>query len=145
MKKHYNDFGNDSVPGLVLRTSIPFMFAQFVNVLYSIVDRIYIGNIPQIGDVSLAGAGICAPIITLLSSFATLIGIGGSVLFSIRLGAKDQEKAKNLLGTSFSMLLVFSAALTILPSGRPGAFAIKLITSIRKPSTPRSNQRFIMA
>ena len=114
MKKHSNDFGNDSVPGLALRTSIPFMFAQFVNVLYSIVDRIYIGNIPQIGDVSLAGAGICAPIITLLSSFATLIGIGGSVLFSMRLGAKDQEKAKNLLGTSFSMLLVFSAALTIL-------------------------------
>lgn len=69
MKKHSNDFGNDSVPGLVLRTSIPFMFAQFVNVLYSIVDRIYIGNIPQIGDVSLAGAGICAPVITLLSSF----------------------------------------------------------------------------
>lgn len=90
------------------------MFAQFVNVLYSIVDRIYIGNIPQIGDVSLAGAGICAPVITLLSSFATLIGIGGSVLFSMRLGAKDQEKAKNLLGTSFSMLLFFSAALTIL-------------------------------
>ena len=114
MKKHSNDFGNDSVPGLVLRTSIPFMFAQFVNVLYSIVDRIYIGNIPQIGDVSLAGAGICAPAITLLSSFATLIGIGGSVLFSMHLGAKDQEKAKNLLGTSFSMLLVFSAALTIL-------------------------------
>lgn len=114
MKKHSNDFGNDSVPGLVLRTPIPFMFAQFVNVLYSIVDRIYIGNIPQIGDVSLAGAGICAPVITLLSSFATLIGIGGSVLFSMRLGAKDQEKAKNLLGTSFSMLLVFSAALTIL-------------------------------
>ena len=81
MKKQTNDFGNDSVPGLVLRTSVPFMFAQFVNVLYSIVDRIYIGNIPQIGDVSLAGAGICSPIITLLSSFATLIGIGGSVLF----------------------------------------------------------------
>ena len=74
----------------------------------------FTGNIPQIGDVSLAGAGICAPVITLLSSFATLIGIGGSVLFSMRLGAKDQEKAKNLLGTSFSMLLFFSAALTIL-------------------------------
>ena len=114
MKKHSNDFGNDSVPGLVLRTAVPSMLAQFVSVLYSIVDRIYIGNIPQIGDVSLAGAGICAPVITLLSSFATLIGIGGSVLFSMRLGAKDQEKAKNLLGTSFSMLLVFSAALTIL-------------------------------
>lgn len=94
MKKHSNDFGNDSVPGLVLRTSIPFMFAQFVNVLYSIVDRIYIGNIPQIGDVSLAGAGICAPVITLLSSFATLIGIGGSVLFSMRSRSKGSGKSK---------------------------------------------------
>lgn len=101
MKKHSNDFGNDSVPGLVLRTSIPFMFAQFVNVLYSIVDRIYIGNIPQIGDVSLAGAGICAPVITLLSSFATLIGIGGSVLFSMRLGAKDRKKQKISLVQAF--------------------------------------------
>ena len=48
-KKHINDFGNDPVPSLVLRISIPFMFAQFVNVLYSIIDRIYIGNIPEIG------------------------------------------------------------------------------------------------
>lgn len=61
MKKHSNDFGNDSVPGLVLRTSIPFMFAQFVNVLYSIVDRIYIGNIPQIGDVSLQAPASARP------------------------------------------------------------------------------------
>lgn len=114
MKKHSNDFGNDSVPGLVLRTSIPFMFAQFVNVLYSIVDR-FISEISRRSEMFPWQAPASArPIITLLSSFATLIGIGGSVLFSIRLGAKDQEKAKNLLGTSFSMLLVFSAALTIL-------------------------------
>ena len=66
MKKE-NDFGRDSIPLLVLKISIPFMFAQFVNVLYSIVDRIYIGNIPVIGADSLAGAGVCAPIITLLS------------------------------------------------------------------------------
>ena len=85
--KKTNDFGRDSVPLLVLKTSIPFMFAQFVNVLYSIVDRIYIGNIPVIGGDSLAGAGVCAPIITLLSSFAALIGIGGSVTFSGKLGA----------------------------------------------------------
>ena len=61
MKKE-NDFGRDSIPLLVLKISIPFMFAQFVNVLYSIVDRIYIGNIPVIGADSLAGAGVCAPI-----------------------------------------------------------------------------------
>ena len=70
-----NDLGKDPIGKLVLRIAVPSMLAQFVSVLYSIVDRIYIGNIPQIGDVSLAGAGICAPVITLLSSFATLIGI----------------------------------------------------------------------
>lgn len=109
-----NDFGSDPIPSLVLKISVPFMFAQFVNVLYSIVDRIYIGNIPAVGDVSLAGAGVCAPIITLLSSFATLIGIGGSVLFSMRLGAGDRKNAKEILSVSFSMLLIFSAVLTVL-------------------------------
>lgn len=79
--KKTNDYGRDSIPLLVLKTSVPFMLAQLVNVLYSIVDRIYVGNIPVIGADSLAGAGVCAPIITLLSSFGTLVGIGGSVLF----------------------------------------------------------------
>ena len=89
------------------------MFAQFVNVLYSIVDRIYIGNIPVIGGDSLAGAGVCAPIITLLSSFAALIGIGGSVTFSVKLGAGDKKSAQRILANSFSMLLIFSAVLTV--------------------------------
>ena len=76
-KKHTNDFGRDPIPGLVLRVSVPFMVAQFVNVFYSIADRIFIGNLPVDGQTALAGAGGCAPIVTLLSSFATLIGIGG--------------------------------------------------------------------
>lgn len=113
-EKHVNDFGRDSIPVLVLKISLPFMFAQFVNVLYSIVDRIFIGNIEGTGSIALAGAGVCAPIITLLSSFATLIGIGGSVLFSIRLGAGDHKHAKTILANSFSILLLFSAILTIL-------------------------------
>lgn len=112
--KHVNDFGRDPVPSLVLRISLPFMFAQFVNVLYSIIDRIYIGNIPEIGEISLAGAGVCAPIITLLSSFGTLIGIGGSILFSMRMGQGNKKQAGLILGNSFSILLIFSAALTLL-------------------------------
>ena len=112
--KHGNDFGKDSVPSLVLRVSVPFMFAQFVNVLYSIVDRIYVGNIPEIGAISLAGAGVCAPIITLLSSFATLVGIGGSILFSMRLGQGDKKDAERILGNCFSLLLILSAVLTVL-------------------------------
>lgn len=113
-RKKSSDYGKDSVPSLVLRVSIPFMFAQFVNVLYSIVDRIYIGNIPGTGDVALAGAGICAPIITLLSSFATLIGIGGSILFSMRLGQDNKKDAERILGNCFSTLILFSAVLTLL-------------------------------
>ena len=111
--KHTNDFGNDPIPSLVLRLSVPFMFAQFVNVLYSIVDRIYIGNIPGSGSVALAGAGVCAPIITLLSSFGTLVGIGGSILFSMRLGQDNKRQARLILGNCFSVLLIFSAVLTL--------------------------------
>lgn len=109
-----NDFGRDSIPLLVLKISIPFMIAQFVNVFYSIVDRIYVGNIPGTGADALAGVGICAPIVTLLSSFGTLFGIGGSVLFSVRLGAGDEKGAKKLLSNSFSLMIIVSLSLAAL-------------------------------
>lgn len=108
-----NDFGRDPIPLLVLKISIPFMIAQYVTVLYSIVDRIYVGNIPAVGADALAGVGVCAPIVTLLSSFATLFGIGGSVLFSMRLGAQDKRQAQRLMGNSFSLLLITSVILTV--------------------------------
>lgn len=109
-----NDFGRDSIPLLVLKISIPFMFAQFVNVLYSIVDRIYVGNIPVTGAEALAGVGVCAPIVTLLSSFGALFGIGGSVLFSVRLGAEDEKNARKVMANSFSMLIIVSLMLTLI-------------------------------
>ena len=112
--KKTNDFGRDSIPLLVLKISIPFMFAQFVNVLYSIVDRIYVGNIPVTGEDALAGVGVCAPIVTLLSSFGALFGIGGSVLFSVRLGAGDEKNARKVLANSFVLLIIASLALTLL-------------------------------
>lgn len=112
--KKTNDFGRDSIPLLVLKISVPFMFAQFVNVLYSIVDRIYVGNIPGTGADALAGVGVCAPIVTLLSSFGTLFGIGGSVLFSVRLGAEDEKGARKVLANSFTLLIIVSLALTFL-------------------------------
>ena len=121
MKKE-NDFGRDSIPLLVLKISIPFMIAQFVNVFYSIVDRIYVGNIPGTGADALAGVGVCAPIVTLLSSFGTLFGIGGSVLFSVRLGAGDEKGARRLLANSFAWMLIVSVVLTavfLLTKGRP--------------------------
>lgn len=108
------DLQNDSIPSLVLRLAIPAMIAQFVNILYSIIDRIYIGHIAGIGGLALAGVGVCGPIVTLLSSFGTLVGLGGSILMSIRMGEKNRQKASQILSNSFLMLAVFSLALTII-------------------------------
>lgn len=111
--KQRNDLGKDKISTLVLCLTIPTMIAQLVNVLYSIVDRIYIGNIPDTGTLALAGAGICGPIVTFLSSFATLVGLGGSILFSIRLGEKKEESAKQILNNCFLLLLFLSCLLTL--------------------------------
>lgn len=107
-----NDLGNDPVFPLVLRLAIPTMLAQLVSVLYSIVDRIYIGNIPDIGGLALAGVGVCGPIVTLLSSFALLVGLGGSPLMAMRMGEGRTEKAQHILNNCFLMLLVLSLGLT---------------------------------
>ena len=77
------DLGKDSVRSLVLKLALPAMVAQFVNVLYSIIDRMYIGHIAGDGALALAGAGVCGPIVTLLTSFGTLVGLGGLSLIHI--------------------------------------------------------------
>lgn len=107
------DLGKDSITSLVFRLAIPAMIAQFVNVLYSIIDRMYIGHIPGNGALALAGVGVCGPIVTLLSSFGTLVGLGGSILLSIRLGEKNFKKAQQILANSFLLLCCFSLLLTI--------------------------------
>ena len=88
------NLGKAPVRTLVLQLAIPSMTAQFVNVLYSIIDRMYIGHISENGALALAGAGICGPIVTLLTSFGTLVGIGGSITMGIRMGEKNHKKAE---------------------------------------------------
>ena len=109
-----NDLGKDPVFPLVCRLAIPTMLAQMVSVLYSIVDRMYIGNIPEIGDLALAGVGVCGPIVTLLGSFATLVGLGGSPILAMRMGEGNEKEAGRVLSNSFLMLLVLSGVLTTL-------------------------------
>ena len=99
--KKTTDLGKDKVPLLVLKLAIPSMIAQFVNVLYSTVDRMFIGNIKGIGDVALAGVGVCGPIVTLLTSFGTLIGLGGSILMAMRMGAGRKSRQKTYWHTAF--------------------------------------------
>ncbi len=110
--KRGNDLGQDRISTLVLRLTIPAMLAQLINVLYSIIDRMFIGHIPVVGDIALAGVGVCGPIVTFISSFATLVGIGGSIMMAISMGRGDNEHAKHILANSFLLLVLFSAVLT---------------------------------
>lgn len=96
-----NDLRNDPIRPLVLRIAIPSMLAQFVSVLYSVVDRIYIGNIPEVGSLALAGAGVCGPIVTMLGSVAFWVGVGGSPLVSIRLAKDGGSRPNRLWPTPF--------------------------------------------
>lgn len=100
------DLGNDKEYKIVLRLAIPAMLAQFVNVLYSIVDRLYISNMGTNGDLALAGIGVVAPICTLITSFSFLIGLGGAPLMAISLGEKNENKAKSILANSFLALII---------------------------------------
>ncbi|MFR1676350.1 MAG: MATE family efflux transporter, partial [Fusobacterium sp.] len=94
--------------------AIPSVLAQLINVLYNIVDRIYIGHIKDIGSLALTGVGVTFPIIMVVSAFSAFAGQGGAPLASILLGAKDQEKAEKVLGSSTALLLVFSISLTLI-------------------------------
>ncbi len=108
-----NDLGRDNIKKLVLRIALPSMLAQFVSVFYSIVDRMYIGNIEETGSTALAGVGVCGPVVTLIGSVAFLIGIGGAPLMSMRMGEGDKEHAKQILSNAFLMLIICSILLMI--------------------------------
>ena len=102
MKVHQIDYSSGSVTSCILRTSIPMILAELVNLLYSMVDRIYIGHIPGEGSVALTGLGLCFPIISLISAFARLFGFnGGAPLCAMARGRGDMEEASKVMGNSF--------------------------------------------
>lgn len=109
-----NDFSQGSIAGNIMGLALPMTLAQLINVLYSIVDRIYIGHIPHTSAEALTGIGLTLPIITIITAFANLFGMGGAPLCSIARGAHEEEKAKKVMGNSFSMLLLTGVALMFL-------------------------------
>lgn len=113
MNKKSTDLGKGSVGKILLRLALPAIVAQLVNVLYNIVDRIFIGRMPS-GDIAMAGVGIAFPIIMLVSAFSALIGMGGAPLAAIKMGEGDNTAAEKIMGNSFSMLLILGTILTIL-------------------------------
>ena len=98
----------------IMNLAIPMTLAQLINVLYNIVDRIYIGRIPDHATLSLTGIGLSLPIITLVIAFANLFGMGGAPLCSIERGRGDIKEAEAIMGNSFSMMVISGVLLTVL-------------------------------
>lgn len=109
-----NDFSKGSVVGNIIKLAIPMTLAQLVNVLYNIVDRMYIGYLPKDATLSLTGMGLTLPIITIIIAFANLFGMGGAPLCSIARGRGDHKEAEAIMGNSFAMLLSTGLIITVL-------------------------------
>ena len=114
MEDNRNDFSKGSIAGNILSLAVPMTLAQLINVLYSIVDRIYIGHIPHTSTEALTGIGLALPVITIISAFANLFGMGGAPLCSIARGGHNEKRAERIMGNSFSMLLLCGAVLMAL-------------------------------
>ena len=115
MQKKDNAFlGTEPVGRLLLRLSVPTVAAQLINMLYNIVDRIYIGHMPGSGNLALTGVGVCMPIILFVSAFAALIGAGGAPRASIFMGKGDPDSAEKTLGSCFTLQAIVSLILTAL-------------------------------
>ena len=106
-----SDFSQGSVKKLILSQALPLTVAQTVQLLYNIVDRIYIGHLEGIGDLALTGLGITFPVIVIIAAFTALFGTGGSTLFAIARGKGDKEEAENVMGNVFALLMVSAVVL----------------------------------
>ncbi|AQM59310.1 MATE family efflux transporter [Clostridium baratii] len=112
MKNKGINLGEGKVSSLLFKLALPAIIAQLVNVLYNIVDRIFIGRIPN-GEIAMAGVGVAFPIIMIVSAFSALIGMGGAPIAAIKMGAKDNDEAEKIMSNSFSMLIIIGAILTV--------------------------------
>ncbi len=114
MQTETNDFSRGSIARNILNLALPMTAAQLINVLYSIVDRIYIGRLPHTSAEALTGIGLTLPVITIITAFANLFGMGGAPLCSIARGEHNEEKAEKVMGNSFVLLLISGGVLMIL-------------------------------
>ena len=112
MQDNKNFLGTEPIGKLLLKLSIPTVIAQLINMLYNIVDRIYIGHIPGDGSLALTGVGVCMPIIMIVSAFAALVSSGGAPRASIYMGKQDNKSAEQILGNCFVLQIVVSFILT---------------------------------
>lgn len=112
MTENKDFLGTEPVGRLLLKLALPTVTAQVINMLYNIVDRIYIGHIPDVGDVALTGVGVCMPLIMIVTAFAAFAGFGGAPRASIFMGKGDNDSAEKTLGNCFVVQILISVALT---------------------------------
>ena len=107
------DMGTGSIKKLMVQMAVPALVGQVVNLLYNIVDRIYIGHIPEIGGAALTGVGLFSPILMLITAFAMMAGSGGAPRAAIAMGQGDKDRAEKIMGNCFTVLMIFAVVLTI--------------------------------
>ena len=108
-----NDFSQGKISHNIIVQAIPLILAQLVQLLYNVVDRIYIGHLPGADSMALTGIGLAFPLTTLIAAFTNLFGMGGAPLFAIARGAKEEERAEKIMGNTFSLLLGSSIVLFV--------------------------------
>lgn len=108
------ELGKSNVGNLLLKLAVPAITAQIINLLYNLVDRMYIGHIDKVGKLALTGVGVCLPLIMIISAFAALVSMGGAPRASIFLGKGEHENAEKTLGNSLTLLMILSIILTII-------------------------------
>lgn len=114
MDNNKDFLGTQPIGRLLLKLALPTVAAQLINMLYNIVDRMYIGHIKDVGALALTGVGVCMPLIMIISAFAALVGNGGAPRASIYMGKKDTDTAQKILGNCFSLQIIISIILTII-------------------------------
>ena len=113
MHSSTHDFSTGTVRSRILQQALPLTLAQIVQLLYNVVDRIYIGHLPEVGDTALTGLGITFPVIVIIAAFTALFGQGGTPLFSIARGRGDEQEAESIIGNVFALLVSSAAVLFI--------------------------------
>lgn len=114
MNKSQVELGTQSVGKLLLKYSVPAIIGMMVNALYNVVDRIFIGNIPQVGPMAIAGLGVTMPILTIALAFGMLVGVGSTTNVSIKLGQGKREEAQNIIGTGMLLSVILGVLLTVI-------------------------------
>ena len=112
--RNTHDFSQGSIPRNILSIALPMTLAQLINVLYSVIDRMYIGRLPSAATLALTGIGLTLPIVSLIMAFSFLFSTGGAPLSSIARGEGNTKKAEKIMGTSMTMLMLIGLVITII-------------------------------